>query len=108
MKVGVAKETYPGERRVALLPLNVAQLNKVGVQIVIEKGAGESAGISDQDYVDKGAHLADRAEVFGADVVAQVRAFGANQEAGRSDLQLLAPGQHGDRHVRSARRYRGD
>ena len=57
MKVGVAKETYPGERRVALLPLNVAQLNKAGVQIVIEKGAGESAGISDQDYVDKGAHL---------------------------------------------------
>ncbi len=92
MKVGVAKETYPGERRVALLPLNVAQLNKAGVQIVIEKGAGESAGISDQDYVDKGAHLADRTEVFAADVVAQVRSFGANQEAGKSDLQLLRQG----------------
>jgi NAD(P) transhydrogenase subunit alpha len=92
MKVGVAKETYRGERRVALLPANVAQLVKADIQVVVEKGAGESAGISDQDYQDKGAHIAaDRAEVFAADVVTQVRAYGANQQAGQSDLQLLRP-----------------
>jgi NAD(P) transhydrogenase subunit alpha len=93
MKVGVAKETYPGERRVALLPANVAQLVKAGVGVVVEKGAGEAAGVSDQRYVDKGAHIAaDRGEVFGTDVVTQVRAYGANQQAGQSDLQLLRPG----------------
>ncbi len=90
MKVGVAKETYPGERRVALLPLNVAQLTKAGIEVVVEKGAGQAAGIDDQAYLAKGAHLAaDRREVFAAHVVAQVRAYGANLQAGKADLPYL-------------------
>ncbi len=91
MKVAVLKETYPHERRVALLPANVPQLAKVGVEVLVEEGAGESAGIPDQHYFDKGAKLvADRAELFACDVILQVRCFGANRQAGRADLEQLS------------------
>jgi NAD(P) transhydrogenase subunit alpha len=90
MKVSVPKETFPGERRVALLPAGVAQLVKAGLEVVIEASAGEAAGVSDQAYLDKGAQIAsDRAELFRADVVLQIRTFSANQEQGRSDLDRL-------------------
>ncbi len=90
MLIAVPKETYPGERRVALVPASVAQLIKASVHVVVEPGAGSEAGFSNAEYVEKGARVAaDREELFGADVVAYVRALGANPEAGRADLQYL-------------------
>ena len=65
MIVGVPKESYPGERRVALVPLVVPNLTKAGMEVIVEAGAGESAGYPDAAYVDKGAKIvADRATVF--------------------------------------------
>jgi len=52
LTVGVLKETLPGETRVALTPEITAKLQKLGVSIVLEKGAGEAAGILDGDYKD--------------------------------------------------------
>ncbi len=90
MKVAVVKETFSSERRVALIPVNIPQLAKRGMEVLVEKGAGLAAGIVDQHYVDKGATIVeDRGELFAADVVLQVRAYGANQEAGKDDLQRL-------------------
>lgn len=90
MKVAVLKETHPNERRVALIPPNVPQLAKVGLEVWVEEGAGVSAGIPDEKYREKGARLvADRAELFTADVLLQVRALGANREAGQADLARL-------------------
>jgi NAD(P) transhydrogenase subunit alpha len=90
MKVAVLRETYPQERRVALVPANVAQLAKAGLTVAVEQGAGEAAGIPDQHYADKGATISqDRDELWSADVVLQVRCYGANREAGRSDLEKL-------------------
>ena len=43
MKVGVPKETFPGERRVALVPSVMAQLTKAGIEVLVETGAGEAA-----------------------------------------------------------------
>ena len=63
--IGVPKEIYPGERRVALVPMVVPILAKAGCEVVIEAGAGEEAGYPDSHYVQKGAKiLPDRAAVF--------------------------------------------
>ena len=92
--VGVLRETYPGERRVALVPKSCDALKKLGVEILIEAGAGEAAGYPDAHYVARGAVLGSRAEVFAqAAVLAQVRTLGANPEQGRADLPLLRAGQ---------------
>ena len=54
MIIGVPKESYPGERRVALVPAVIPNLVKAGFEIAIEKGAGVEAGYPDALYVEKG------------------------------------------------------
>jgi H+-translocating NAD(P) transhydrogenase subunit alpha len=93
MIVAVAKETYPGERRVALVPAAVPPLLKAGFDVVIETGAGVAAGFPDSQYVDKGAKIASRDEAFAADVLLQVRAAGANPQRGADDQRRFRPGQ---------------
>ena len=103
MIVAVPRENHPGERRVALVPASVPALVKAGMEILVETGAGQSAGYPDQQYVDKGAKIAaTRAEVFAADILLQVRAAGANPQAGRGRSGQLSQGPSGDRAVRSA------
>ncbi|HEX3870164.1 MAG TPA: Re/Si-specific NAD(P)(+) transhydrogenase subunit alpha [Pirellulales bacterium] len=95
MKIGVVKESFPGERRVALIPGALPALAKAGMQAVLEAGAGVEAGFPDDAYRDKGAQVvASRAEVFAtADAIVQVRALGSNLEAGLADLGLVRRGQ---------------
>ena len=57
MIVGVPRETYPGERRVALVPAVIPNLVKAGLQVVIEAGAGVEAGFPDSEYGAKGAKI---------------------------------------------------
>jgi NAD(P) transhydrogenase subunit alpha len=89
--VGVPKESYPGERRVSLVPMVIPNLTKAGFEVVVESGAGEAAGYPDAAYTDKGAKiLPDRAAVFGAaDVVVQVLCYGSNDLTGKADLTLF-------------------
>jgi NAD(P) transhydrogenase subunit alpha len=91
MIVGVPKEAFPGERRVALVPVVIPNLIKAGFQVLLEAGAGVSAGYRDADYVEKGAKLAaSRAEVFqAADVIVQVLSYGSNDVTGKGDLALF-------------------
>jgi H+-translocating NAD(P) transhydrogenase subunit alpha len=93
--VGVPKETYPDERRVALVPVVVPTLAKAGLEVIVESGAGESAGYPDAAYVEKGAKIAtDRAAVFtSADVIVQVLCYGSNDVTGKADLPLMRRGQ---------------
>ena len=93
MRVGIAKETFPGESRVALVPSSVPRLVKAGLQVVVEHGAGAEAGFRDDEYKDKGASTGSRDDVFAADAVLQVRSLGANLEAGRADLNVIRSGQ---------------
>jgi NAD(P) transhydrogenase subunit alpha len=95
MLVGVPRESYPNERRVALVPGVLPALSKAGHQVLLEAGAGVAAGYPDAAYVEKGARLAaDRAGVFrAAEAILQVRGYGANPRAGRADLALLRRGQ---------------
>src|SRR5467141_3373302 len=91
MIVGVPRETFPGERRVALVPAVLPALDKAGLQVVVEAGAGVEAGYPDADYVAKGAKvLPDRAEVFRtADILTQVLCYGSNDRTGKADLPLF-------------------
>ncbi len=93
MRIGVPKETYPGERRVALTPGAADALGRAGWELLVERGAGEGAGFPDRAYEAHGVRVAEREEVFAAEVIAQVRAYGANPERGRADLKRLRPGQ---------------
>src|SRR5437879_13206003 len=91
MIVGVPRESFPGERRVALVPAVIPNLAKAGLEVVIEAGAGTEAGYPDADYVAKGAKvLRDRAEVFrAADIITQVLCYGSNDRTGQADLPLF-------------------
>jgi NAD(P) transhydrogenase subunit alpha len=55
MKVGVAKETAPGERRVALVPEALGKLQAAGCEILVETGAGAGSAILDSAYAEAGA-----------------------------------------------------
>ena len=75
MIVGVPKEVAAGERRVALVPDSVGALGKLGLEVVVESGAGEAAGFLDAEYEAQGARLVAGAdEVLGADLVLKVQA----------------------------------
>jgi len=93
--VGVPKESYPGERRVALVPVVIPNLVKAGLEVIVEAGAGEQAGYPDAVYVEKGAKIVpDRAAVFSAaDIVVQVLCYGSNDITGKADLPLMRRGQ---------------
>jgi proton-translocating NAD(P)+ transhydrogenase subunit alpha len=91
MIVGVPRETFPGERRVALVPAVVPTLTKTGLEVVVEAGAGAQAGYPDAEYAAKGARIVpERGEVFrSADIVVQVLSHGSNDRTGEADLPLL-------------------
>ena len=93
--VGVPKESYPGERRVALVPVVIPNLAKAGIEVIVETGAGEQAGYPDSAYIEKGAKIVpDRASVFGAaEIVVQVLCYGSNDVTGKADLPLMRRGQ---------------
>src|SRR5688572_19376319 len=93
MKLGVPNETFPDERRVAIVPAVVASLRKLGIDVVVEAGAGERAGFPDAAYAQQGASIGTREDAFGAAVVAQVRGPGANPVGRSSDIARLGPEQ---------------
>src|ERR1700730_7112460 len=91
MIVGVPRESFPGERRVALVPAAVPALIKAGFEVLVEAGAGIAAGYPDPDYLAKGARIvADRSEVFrAADIVVQVLCYGSNDKTGKADVAFF-------------------
>lgn len=95
MIVGVVKESFPGERRVALIPAVIPNLAKASLEVTVETGAGWQAGYPDEAFAEKGAKIApDRASVFAAaDIVVQVLCYGSNDKTGRADIPLLRRGQ---------------
>ena len=95
MIIGVPREGYPGERRVALVPSVLANLKKAGLDVVVEQSAGLEAGYPDAEYTAKGAKVvADRAEVFRtADIIVQVLCYGSNDKTGKADVPLYRPDQ---------------
>ena len=95
MIIGVPKETYPGERRVALVPMVIPALTKAGFEVTVETDAGIQAGYPDSQYTEKGAQIVTtRSALFEkADIILQVLAYGSNDITGKNDLPLLRRNQ---------------
>jgi len=93
--IGVPKETYPGERRVALVPMVIPTLTKAGFDIVVETNAGLQAGYPDSQYTEKGAQIVVAREALfeKADIVLQVLCYGSNDVTGKQDLPLMRKDQ---------------
>ena len=108
MNLGIAKEILPLERRVAGTPLEVAKLLKLGYRVLVESGAGEAAGFSDQSYIDAGAEICpDAAALWDqSDIVCKVRAPADHPELKKHEsemvgetktlISLFAPAQNED------------
>jgi NAD(P) transhydrogenase subunit alpha len=87
MRIGVPKETAAGERRVALVPEVVTKLKARGLEVVVQKGAGEEALLPDAAFAEAGARIsADPAEIWKSDVVLTIAPPTSEQ------IRLLAPG----------------
>jgi len=95
MIVGVPRESFPGERRVGLVPAAIPNLTKAGLEVVMESSAGAEAGYPDADYASAGAKiLPTRADVFStADILIQVLCHGSNDKTGEADVPLFHQGQ---------------
>ena len=91
MIIGVPRETYPGERRVALVPLVLPSLIKAGFEVTVETNAGLQAGYPDAQYVEKGARIvSSRSDLFGkGDIILQILCYGSNDITGKEDLPLV-------------------
>ncbi len=72
MKIGVPKEIVAHETRVAITPTIVKQFTKNGFQVIVEKNAGEGSNFSDESYIEAGAVIATRKDVYESDVVTQI------------------------------------
>ena len=90
ISIGALRETYPGERRVALTPKACERLLKLKADILVERSAGVEAGFPDEEYARRGVRVVPREEIHrAADVIVQVRTPGANPVEGREDIGWL-------------------
>ena len=100
MKIGVPRETHPGERRVATTPEVAVQLQKLGYEVVVEKDAGAAASFSDEAYEEAGCTIAGSASDIwsGSDIILKVRPPESEQAEGLKESQALIsflyPGQN--------------
>ena len=90
MRVGIPRETWPGETRVAVIPAAIPVLVKAGLDVAVESGAGTAAGFTDDMYRAQGAALLSRPELFKtSDIVLQVRAIPAESSLLRSGQTVI-------------------
>ncbi|MED5421360.1 MAG: NAD(P)(+) transhydrogenase (Re/Si-specific) subunit alpha, partial [Pseudomonadota bacterium] len=102
MKIGVPKENFPGERRVATTPDVAIQLKKLGYDVSVESGAGEAANFSDDAYREAGCEIfATGSDLWsGSDIVMKVRAPDDSEvdllRAGQTLISFIWPAQNPD------------
>jgi len=96
MKVGVAKEIAPGERRVALVPESIDRLRAAGISVFVERGAGAEAAFPDGAYVEAGARIVTTPTLYSnCDVILRINrptpAETKHTHAGQAIIGMLAP-----------------
>ncbi|WP_432740329.1 Re/Si-specific NAD(P)(+) transhydrogenase subunit alpha [Methylobacter sp. G7] len=94
MKIGIPKEIHSGEKRVATTPEAAEQIIKLGFSVLLEKGAGLAANISDEAYQEVGVEIVDNAKALWkkADIVMKVRAPERHPELALDEIDLLSEG----------------
>lgn len=95
LTVGIPKEIYPGECRVAATPETAKRLQKMGFEVLVERGAGAAANFPDEAYQAAGCQLIETAELLWqtVDVVLKVRSPQLHPELNRHEAELLREGQ---------------
>lgn len=95
MIVGVTTESCEGETRVALVPAVVTELVKAGIEVSVQRGAGEAAGFADSEYEARGARIASRREEVteAAGILLLVRGSAPRGALDGRDLAAIAPGR---------------
>uniref|UniRef100_A0A8C5LYC9 proton-translocating NAD(P)(+) transhydrogenase n=1 Tax=Leptobrachium leishanense TaxID=445787 RepID=A0A8C5LYC9_9ANUR len=91
LTVGVPKEIFQNEKRVALSPAGVQALVKQGFNVVVETGAGDASKFSDDQYREVGAVIKGTKDVFSSDLVVKVRAPMLNPLLGAHEVDLFKP-----------------
>ncbi len=91
MKVGIPKEIFPNERRVAASPTTVQKMRKLGLEVIVQAGAGDAATFSDATFTEVGATIAPDAKSLWeqADLVLKVRPPMLNEDLGVHEAELL-------------------
>jgi H+-translocating NAD(P) transhydrogenase subunit alpha len=91
MKIGIPKEVYAGEKRVATTPDAAEKLQKLGFSVAIESGAGVLAKYSDQAYRDAGVEIIEDTKSLwsSSDIILKVRAPGEHPDLGCNEVELL-------------------
>ena len=84
MRIGIPKEQNKNETRVALVPVSIPKLAKLGFDVVIEKGAGENSGYLDSEYEEKGAKISNLKDVMESELIASINI---------PDIKLMKKGQ---------------
>ena len=91
--IGVPKETAPDELRVSLIPKTIVKLRRLGFAVKVEKGAGERAGILDNDYEMAGAEVVSEDEVWKCEMVLKIREPLTKEESAKAkNTKLLVCG----------------
>lgn len=100
MRIGVVKESVPGETRVAATPATVKQLISLGYDVTVERGAGEASSFSDAAYVEAGATIGDKPDTWASDVIFKVNAPNEIETAlmldGATLISMISPGLNPD------------
>ncbi|XP_054896260.1 NAD(P) transhydrogenase, mitochondrial [Poeciliopsis prolifica] len=89
LTVGVPKEIFQNERRVALSPAGVQALIKQGFNVIVESGAGEPSKFPDEHYAQAGATIKDVKDVLASDLLVKVRAPTFNPALGAHEVDLM-------------------
>ena len=93
MKLAILKEITPGETRVAGTPETVRAMIKLGLEVLVESGAGEKSMSHDADYEQAGAKItAETAELFGCEIIIKVAPPTIDASSGRNETDLLGEG----------------
>ncbi|NJO40502.1 MAG: Re/Si-specific NAD(P)(+) transhydrogenase subunit alpha [Cyanobacteria bacterium RU_5_0] len=95
MTIGIPKEIYPGECRVAATPETAKMLQKMGFQVLVESGAGNAANFSDEAYQQVGCEVTSDVMALwnAANIVLKVRSPQFHPTLNRPETELLRPGQ---------------
>ena len=108
MKIGIPKETHPGEQRVGLIPAAAGRLVKAGFAVAVEQGAGESAGFPDHSYADAGVTMVGPGALSDAELILKVQPPTLDEAGGYPEgsvlVALLQPGRLDDVYSELGRR----
>jgi len=75
VKIGILKENYKAEKRVAMIPQFIKKLIELGYEVFVEKSAGEDSFYHDSEYAENGAKIVEKDLVYNCDVILKVSAF---------------------------------